>query len=177
MSEIQSEWISWHPEKDPVTSFCVRKHLHETAPKEKSWLSFKILYSKQWNWTGRMWIVACAYLIYSLLNFAHFKVQTSFTALRANPPSVPLASILLLKALHCNCTAPHCLSVYFPKGIREHVYWLQTLLLHFVLWAHAPINKSRSLPCSPPCHQSQEQKQNFLSRYLLPGPLPPLYTW
>lgn len=121
----------------------------------------------------------CSFSLNSLLNFAHFEVQTSFFSLSTNLPSVFIASILPLKAIRSNSTAPHCLSVYFPKGTPEPVYWLLTLPLPFFLPAHATLmTKSRSLPCSPPCHQSHTEKQNFLSRYFLPPPPPstPLFS-
>lgn len=58
-----------------------------------------------------------------------------------------------------------------PKEHWEPVYWLQNLLLHLFLQAHAALTaKSRSLPCSPPCHQSHRQRHNFLSRHLFPPP-------
>lgn len=77
--------------------------------------------------------------------------------------------------MRCNDTAPHCLSVYFPKGTWEPVYWLQSLLLRFFLRAHATLmTKSRSLPCSPSCHQSQKLPLTlFVSTTNPPPPTPP----
>lgn len=162
------------PWKRPC-DFLLWKEAPMTVPKEKTWLSLK-LYSEQWNWTGRMWIIAYASLIYWLLRFAHFKVQTSFAALWANLPSVPLASILLLKARDCNCTAPHCLSVYFPKCNREYVYWLQTLLLHFVLGAHATHKQVKVAPMlsSIPSISGAKTSSHAIC---FQTPLPLLYTW
>ncbi len=112
----------------------------------------------------------CAHLV-SILYWmlSSFNVQTSASCLSTNLPSVFIASILPLKAIRWNGTAPHCLIVYLIKGTQEPVYWLQIILLSMSLPAHATLTaESRSLPCSPPCHQSLRVRQNFLSRYFLP---------
>lgn len=119
----------------------------------------------------------CAHLLLIFFFCAFSKSKHLFSSFSTNWPSVFIASISTRgHVLWWHSAA--CVSVCFLKGTPEPVYWLQMLLLCIFHRAHNSLaTESRSLPCSPQCHQSQREKQNFLSRYFVP--VPPLFrcTW